>query len=44
VLHKFLYPHKYDGLIGCVGCGRCVDHCQAGIKIVEVLGRVADES
>ena len=45
VLHKFLYlPHNYEGLIGCVGCGRCVDHCQAGIKIVEVLGRVADES
>lgn len=44
VLHKFLFlPHKYEGLIGCVGCGRCIDHCQAGIKLVEVLGRVADE-
>jgi ferredoxin len=44
VLDKFMYiPHKYNGLLGCVGCGRCVDHCQAGIKIVEVLGRVADE-
>lgn len=44
ILHKFLYlPQKYEGLIGCVGCGRCIDHCQAGIKLVEVLGRVVYE-
>ena len=44
ILDKFLYlPSTYHGLVGCVGCGRCVDFCQADLKIVDVLGRVADE-
>jgi len=43
IYDKFSYiPSKYNGLIGCVGCGRCVDFCQADIKIAEVLGRVTD--
>lgn len=44
IYDKFFYlPGKYNGLIGCVGCGRCVDFCQADLKIVEVLGRVSDQ-
>ena len=44
IYHKFSYmPDKYNGLIGCTGCGRCIDLCQGSIDIVEVLGRVVNE-
>ena len=44
IYHKFSYmPDKYSGLIGCTGCGRCIDLCQGSIDIVEVLGRVINE-
>lgn len=41
IYHKFSYmPSKYNGLIGCTGCGRCIDFCQGSIDITEVLKRV----
>lgn len=44
IYHKFSYmPSKYNGLIGCTGCGRCIDFCQGSINIVEVLGRAVNE-
>ena len=37
VLHKFTYsPQQYE-LIGCVGCGRCLDACLGAIDIREVV-------
>ena len=42
VLHKFTYsPQQYE-LLGCVGCGRCVDACLGEIdirRVVEELGK-----
>ena len=42
VLHKFVYsPQQYD-LLGCVGCGRCVDGCLGDIdirRVVQELGK-----
>ena len=42
VLHKFTYsPQQYD-LLGCVGCGRCIDACLGAIdirQVVEELGQ-----
>lgn len=44
--HKFNYlPKKYERL-GCVGCGRCLVHCPAGISpanILRELGEMEDE-
>ena len=41
VLHKFTYsPQQYD-LLGCVGCGRCVDACLGDIDIREVVQELA---
>jgi ferredoxin len=37
VLHKFTYsPQQYD-MLGCVGCGRCVDACLGKIDIRQVV-------
>jgi len=37
ILHKFAYsPQQYE-LLGCVGCGRCVDACIGAIDIREVV-------
>jgi len=36
-LHKFRYfPHTHGPLL-CVGCGRCIIHCPAGIDLRETL-------
>ncbi len=37
VLHKITYsPQQYE-LLGCVGCGRCIDACPGAIDIREVV-------
>ena len=37
VLHKFVYSPEQYGLLGCVGCGRCVDACLGAIDIRQVV-------
>ena len=37
VLHKFTYSPEQCGLLGCVGCGRCIDACLGAIDIREVV-------
>lgn len=43
---KFRFYHKQRGFVAeygrpsCVGCGRCIEACPAGIHIVEVLNRL----
>lgn len=36
--HKFGYWIDQFGIIGCVGCGRCITWCPVGIDITEELG------
>jgi sulfhydrogenase subunit beta (sulfur reductase) len=36
IYHKFLYEDKNLGVLGCVGCGRCVSGCPVNIDIIEV--------
>jgi sulfhydrogenase subunit beta (sulfur reductase) len=42
-MHKFRYFVENYGEAGCVGCGRCIRGCPAGIDIREVLERVGAE-
>jgi len=44
VLHKFTYSPQQYGLLGCVGCGRCVDACLGAIDIREVVGKLQRSS
>ena len=40
ILHKFLYCPENFGEAFCVGCGRCVIHCPAGLDLREVLEKL----
>jgi ferredoxin len=41
VAHKFNYiPKNFDGMFGCVGCGRCITYCPVNIDLVEILTEV----
>jgi len=40
VLHKFAYWIKQFGTYGCVGCGRCITWCPAGIDLRETVRKV----
>lgn len=46
VFKKEVYLKKRFGKSGCVGCGRCIEHCIAKISIVEIfnhmIGRQAE--
>lgn len=44
IYDKFRYfPAAHGGLLGCTGCGRCLELCQGSISIVDVLRRVTGE-
>ena len=38
--HKLSYFPEHFGLIGCVGCGRCVRYCPVNIDIREVISDI----
>lgn len=41
--HKFSYfPEKYDGMIACCGCGRCIRSCPVSIDIRRVVENLND--
>ena len=42
--HKFYYSIENGEPPGCVGCGRCVIHCPAGIDIREIVSRFQPEA
>ncbi len=43
ILHKFrYYPESHGGTLMCVGCGRCVRLCPAGIDLRDILVAPAD--
>jgi sulfhydrogenase subunit beta (sulfur reductase) len=43
--HKFSYiPEKYDGLIGCCGCGRCIRSCPVSVDIRKVVDGLKEEA
>lgn len=42
--HKFASWMDQFGTTGCVGCGRCITWCPAGIDLTEEIGRLREES
>lgn len=42
--HKFAYWIDQFGESGCVGCGRCITWCPAGIELTEELAALAPKS
>lgn len=40
LLHKFRYQQEQFGVVGCTGCGRCVELCPVNVDIRDVLTRV----
>ncbi len=39
--HKFLYyPEKYNGVIACCGCGRCIRYCPMSVDISEIVSKL----
>jgi ferredoxin len=43
--HKFCYiPEKFDGWIGCSGCGRCIRSCPVSIDIRKVVEHLKEEA
>ncbi|MBT3391648.1 MAG: 4Fe-4S dicluster domain-containing protein [Chloroflexi bacterium] len=41
--HKYEYLSQYDGLEGCVGCGRCATQCLVKITPIGVLNQLSTE-
>ena len=37
IFHKFDYLPENLGILGCVGCGRCITHCPVGMDIRRML-------
>jgi predicted aldo/keto reductase-like oxidoreductase len=42
--HKFASWFEQFGEAGCVGCGRCITWCPAGIDITELLALLAADA
>ncbi len=43
--HKYYYfPWRYNGILLCSGCGRCVAQCPVNIDLTEVLEQVSERS
>ncbi len=40
-MHKLIYMEEQFGMKGCVGCGRCITWCPAGIDLTEILRRLS---
>jgi L-lactate utilization protein LutB len=39
--HKFVYyPEKFNGVIACCGCGRCIRHCPVSVDISEIVSNL----
>jgi sulfhydrogenase subunit beta (sulfur reductase) len=42
--HKFLfYPEKYNDVMACCGCGRCIRFCPVSVDISEIVSRLQDK-
>jgi ferredoxin len=42
VYHKFSYYPKNWSMLGCVGCGRCIEACPVNIDIIDVVNTTSE--
>jgi sulfhydrogenase subunit beta (sulfur reductase) len=42
IYHKFNYLLKNNQVLGCIGCGRCIDECPVHIDIIEIIARARE--
>ena len=42
IFHKFNYFPKNHQIVGCVGCGRCIDNCPVNIDIIDLVNRARE--
>ena len=42
IMHKFSYLPRSQAVVGCVGCGRCVNECPVNLDIREVLTSLSE--
>ena len=43
--HKFSYfPEKYDGMLACCGCGRCIRNCPVSMDIRQIVKDLKEEA
>ena len=40
LLHKYAFSPQQYGMLGCTGCGRCIEACYGGIDIRDVLREI----
>lgn len=40
IFHKFKYSVERYGMLGCVGCGRCISRCPVNIDIHQVVNEI----
>jgi ferredoxin len=43
LMHKFKYYPENFGRVLCVGCGRCIQYCPAGVDITKALERAVEQ-
>lgn len=43
VMHKFKYQMEQFNMIGCTGCGRCVENCPVNIDLREILSKITEQ-
>ncbi len=41
--HKLVYGPENEGRFHCVGCGRCITECMAGIDITDEIKKIRDD-
>lgn len=41
IMHKFSYLPESNHVFGCVGCGRCIRSCPAGLDIAKLITQLA---
>ena len=42
IMHKFSYLPETQGMLGCVGCGRCITECPVNLDIREVITSLSE--